>query len=167
MYNNRGNTPLQHAARNGLFDVARKLVLERNAEVNSRNRHGSTPLLLASEYGHTDVVQLLLENNADVDVHDADGDTPLHCAALGGQIEVAQILLGLNVAVNSKNNMGFTPLHQAARGWYDGSAGFVRLLLDYGADVRVRSLDGETASEVARGPEQQEIIRLLSQHAAE
>jgi hypothetical protein len=26
-------------------------LLERNAEVNSRNNHGSTPLLLASEYG--------------------------------------------------------------------------------------------------------------------
>jgi ankyrin repeat protein len=43
----------------------------------------------------------------------------------------------------------------------------VRLLLDYGADVQARDLSGKTASEVARGPEQEEIVRLLSQHAEE
>jgi ankyrin repeat protein len=43
----------------------------------------------------------------------------------------------------------------------------VRLLLDYGADVQVRNLEGKTASEVASGPEREEIVQLLSQHAAE
>jgi ankyrin repeat protein len=168
VHDNSGNTPLLYAARNGFLEVARKL-LERNAEVNSQNYHGSTPLLLASEFGHTDLVQLFLDHKAEVDVHDADGDSPLHCAALGGQLEVARILLKLNVEVNSRNNKGLTPLHQASIGssWKEGSAGVVRLLLDCGADVQARSISGETASEVARGPEQQEIVRLLSQHGAE
>jgi ankyrin repeat protein len=166
VHDNSGNTPLQHTARNGFLEVARKL-LERNAEVNSQNYHGSTPLLLASEFGHTDLVQLFLDHKAEVDVHDADGDSPLHCAALGGQLEVARILLKLNVEVNSRNNKGLTPLHQASMGWEEGSAGVVRLLLDCGADVQARSISGETASEVARGPEEQEIVRVLSQHAAE
>jgi ankyrin repeat protein len=166
VHDNSGNTPLQYAARSGFLEVARTL-LERNADVNSPNYHRSTPLLLASELGHTDIVQLLLDHNADVDVRDADGDSPLHCAAHGGQLEVARILLKLNVEVNSRNNMELTPLHRASMSSEEGCAGVVQLLLDCGADVQACNVNGDTASEVARGPEQQEIVRLLSHHAAE
>jgi ankyrin repeat protein len=165
VHDNKGNTPLHFAARYG-FLIARQL-LERNAEVNRGNHHGSTPLLLSSEYGHTDIVQLLLDHNADVDVRDGDGDTPLHCAAFSGKPDVTWILLELNVEVNSRNDKGSTPLHYASAGSTGGSADVVRLLLNYGADVQVRNLKGETASEMACGPEQEEIVRLLSQHAAE
>ncbi len=162
---NTGVTPLHKAAINGHLEVA-QILLECNVEVNSRDDHGSTPLLVASEFGHPDVVRFLLGHNADVDVRDSDGDTPLHCAALGGQLEVARILLELNVEVNSLNNAGSTPLHLASKGWPAGSTVVVRFLLEHGADVYVRDLSGKTASEVARGPEQQEIVQLLSQHAA-
>jgi hypothetical protein len=40
-------------------------------------------------------------------------------------------------------------------------------LLDYGADVHAHDLSGMTASGIARGSEQEEIVRLLSQHAVE
>ena len=166
----KGNTPLHFAAEQGLLEITRNL-LERNADVNSQNNHGSTPLLLASEEGYPDVVQLLLDHKADLNLQDSDGDTPLHCAAIGGQLEVALLLLKLNVEVNSRNVKGSTPLHLASsRGsWLlpEGSAAVVRLLLDYGADVHACDLDGKYASEVARGPEEQDIVRLLSKHAAE
>jgi ankyrin repeat protein len=167
VHDDKGNTPLHFAARNGLLEVA-QILLERNAEVNSQSNHKSTPLLLASELGHPDVVQLLLDHDADLYLRDADGDTPLHCAAIGGQLEIARILLKLNVEVNSRNADGSTPLHLASMGTWrlsEGSAVVVRLLLDYGADVQARDLSGKTASEVARGPEQEEIVRLLSQCA--
>ena len=163
---NKGKTPLHFAAENGLLELAQTL-LNRNADVNSQDKHGSTPLLLASELGHPDVVQLLLDHNADLYLRDSDGDTPLHCAAFGGQLEVAQILLKLNVEVNSRNVKGSTPLHYASKGWTRGSSVVVRLLLEYGADVHMRDLSGMTASEVSRGPEQQEIIRLISKNVAE
>ena len=165
----KGNTSLHFAAENSLLEVA-QILLKRNADVNSQNNHGSTPLLLASEFGRPNVVQLLLDHNADLYLRDSDGDTPLHCAALGGQLEVARLLLKLNVEVNSRNVKGLTPLHLASRGsWFTekGSAVVVRLLLDSGADVQARDLSGKTASELAHGPEQQEIVRLLSQDAAE
>jgi ankyrin repeat protein len=164
----KGNTPLHFAAENGLLEVA-QILLGRNAEVDSKNNHGSTSLLLASEFGHPDVVQLLLDHNADLYLHDADGGTPLHYAAIGGQLEVARILLKLNVEVNSRNVKGSTPLHLASMGSWErpeGSAIVVRLLLEYGADVQVRDLNRKTASDVARGPEQEEIVRLLSERAA-
>ena len=167
--NGKGDTPLHFAARNGLLEVA-QILLEHNADVNSQNNHGSTPLLLASELGHPDVVQLLLDHKADLYLRDSDGDTPLHCAAFGGQLEVTLLLLKLKVEVNSRNVEGSTPLHYASTGSWrlpGGLAVVVRLLLDYGADVQARDLSGQTASGVARGPEQQEIVRLLTEHAAE
>jgi ankyrin repeat protein len=108
-------------------------------------------------------------------VRDGDGDTPLHCAAIGGQLEVARILLRLNVEVNSRNKEGSTPLHLASEGRperpglpvVEGNPDIVRLLLDHGADAQVRDLSGKTASEVARGRRRDEIVQLLSQHAAE
>ena len=96
-----GDTPLHHVARNGDLEVARTL-LERNAEVNSRNDHRSTPLLLASEFGDRDVVQLLLDHGGDACARDWSGNTALHWAAFRGHLEVTRILLELNVEVNSR-----------------------------------------------------------------
>jgi ankyrin repeat protein len=164
VHNYLGHTPLQRAARRGHLQVAR-ILLERNAEVNSRNHYGSTPLLLASEYGSPDVMQLLLDHNADVNVRDGDGDTPLHRAVLRDQPEVARILLELKVEVNSRNDNGTTPLHLASAGRLEGNPDVVRLLLDHGADAQACDLSGKTASEVARGRRQREIVQLISQHA--
>jgi ankyrin repeat protein len=98
---------------------------------------------------------------------DADGDTPLHCATLGGKLEVAQLLLKLDIEVNSRNNKGSTPLHLASGGYRVGNPVIVRLLLDHGADAQARNLNGPTASEIARGPNEQEIVQLLTQNVAE
>ena len=157
-----GNTPLQGAARSGLLEVVRKL-LARNVEVNFPNDYGSTPLLLASQYGHIDVAQLLLNHNADVYERDADGDTALHCAAAYGYLEISRMLLARKSEVSLQNVNGSTPLHLASEGRPEGNLDLVQLLLDYGANVQVRNLSGEIASEVARGPDQHEIVRLLSQ----
>ena len=161
----QGNTPLHHVAMHGPFELARTL-LERNAEVNSRNDHRSTPLLLASEFGDRRVVQLLLDHGGDAYARDWDGDTPLHCAALRGRLEVTRMLLELNIEVNSRNEKGSTPLHLASAGYGEGFPDVVRLLLDHGADAQVRNFSGKTASEVASGPRQQDIVQLLAQHTA-
>ena len=162
----KGNIPLHSALSGGHLEIAR-ILLEHNAEVNSRNDNGSTPLLLASERGSPHLMQLLLDRNADVHVHDADGDTPLHCAAIAGRLEEARLLLALKVEVNSRNNQGSTPLHLASEGYEEGDPDIVQLLLGHGADTQARNFSGKTASEVARGPKQQEIVQLLSDHAAE
>jgi ankyrin repeat protein len=168
MHDNEGNTPLHCAAYSGLLEVSRK-ILDRSAiaEANSCNYHGSTPLLLATEEGHADVVRLLLDFNADVYARDGDGDTVLHCAALGGHLEVVQILLELNLDVNPRNNNESTPLHRVSEGRREGNPDVARLLLDYGADAHARNLSGKTASELACDRGQHEIVRLLSQHASE
>ena len=65
----------------------------------------TTPLHLASEQGHMDVVELLLENGAEVkSLNDYKEETPLHLAADGGWIESIELLLKANYL---KRHLGF------------------------------------------------------------
>ena len=160
---NGNTTPLLYATAFGNLEVAR-LLLERHADANDRDDNGVTPFLHAAHAGIIDLVQLLLDHNADEYTRDNDGNTALHFAAARGHIEVARLLIKRSAEINAQNDTGSTPLHRASQGLLEGNTDAVRLLLDYGADARARNLNGKTASEVARGSKQQEIVELLSQH---
>jgi len=54
----------------------------------------TTPLHLASEYGHLNVVRYLVEEkNCDLKCTNEDEDTPLHVAARGGRLDIVQYLI--------------------------------------------------------------------------
>ena len=54
------NKALLNAAQQGLLDRLGRL-LEKGGEVNTKDKFGRTPLMLASINGHTEVVKLLLD----------------------------------------------------------------------------------------------------------
>ena len=58
-------TPLDRAAAKGNVDVVR-LLIERGAEVDSRDRWGWTPLHNASRFGHLEVSRVLVDHGANV-----------------------------------------------------------------------------------------------------
>ena len=60
-----GCTPLWGAAAADHLDVV-KLLLEQNADVDSKTSTGSTPLRVAAHKGHLDIVRCLVESGADV-----------------------------------------------------------------------------------------------------
>lgn len=65
-----------------------KLLIDKNADVNSKDKFDSTPLHLASGYNpNEELVKFLLENNANVNAKDKDGWTPLHLASSYNQNE--------------------------------------------------------------------------------
>ena len=57
-----------------------RLLLERGADINARNRFGQTSLHRASYSGSLETVRLLLEHGADVGAEDNDGETVLQAA---------------------------------------------------------------------------------------
>jgi hypothetical protein len=77
-----------------------KLLLDKQADVDSKDGDGRTPLWWAAENGHEAVVKLLLDKQADVDSKDGDGRTPLSWAAENGHEAVVKLLLrtGLNIS---------------------------------------------------------------------
>ncbi|MEO8369240.1 MAG: ankyrin repeat domain-containing protein [Candidatus Solibacter sp.] len=58
------------AARTGKEKVVAAL-LAKGVDIESRNKEGKTPLMLAAEYGRTSTVKLLLEKGAKADARDA------------------------------------------------------------------------------------------------
>ena len=72
---NAGNSPLQIAALEGFVDIVRFL-LEKGAQVDSRNIDKETPLIDAVENGHLEVVKLLLDFGANPRLGNAKGDEP-------------------------------------------------------------------------------------------
>ena len=111
-----------------------KLLTKSGIDVNHARDDGKTPLHVASEYGHTDIVKFLLENGAEksMSMTERSGCTPLTLAAMTGQTPVMSELIkhGANINVRS----GFPPLHAAA---LLGHTKIIHLLLENKADVNL------------------------------
>ena len=154
--------PLHYAARLGFRDLAEHLIASHPEHVNARTQEGnqSTPMHLAAEFGHADVLSLLLENGADLEAADDFIMTPLHRASFLGTLEAVRCLLDHGANIEARCNRGRTPLFRAAR---RSKIQVVRLLLERGADVNARDDDGKTPSQhgVEEGVEQ-EVLELLS-----
>lgn len=76
----RGQAPLHRAAALGLLPVARLLVEEAGAPLNTADNSGWTPLHHALAEGHGDVAVYLAKAGADITRQDPDGKTPLDVA---------------------------------------------------------------------------------------
>jgi len=72
--------------------------------VTLKDPNGWTSLMLASHYGHLDVIHLLLVNGATVDSHKDNGWTSLMVASQNGHLDVMRLFLQNGAAVDSDHN---------------------------------------------------------------
>ncbi|XP_075891211.1 poly [ADP-ribose] polymerase tankyrase-2-like isoform X2 [Nelusetta ayraudi] len=70
-----------------------ELLLRKGADVNGRSRDLLTPLHVASEKAHNDVLEVLLKHEAKVNAADHLGQTALHRAARCGHLQTCRLLL--------------------------------------------------------------------------
>ncbi len=137
---------LMFAAKGGDVPVTRRLI-EAGADVNRVADLGWTALLVAAAKGNGDVALTLIEAGADPNPRDKNGWTPLMHAVSGRHLAAAAALLGVPaVDPNLAEENGSTALHIAALA---GDEAMVRLLVDHGADLSVRTAGGYTAAQVA------------------
>ncbi|XP_064204441.1 transient receptor potential cation channel, subfamily N, member 1 [Anguilla rostrata] len=159
-----GETPLHYCTRVGNTDLLQEMLStvppgRLQHAVNKHAKNGWSPLLLAAERGHSEVVRILLQNHARVDVFDEHGKAALHLAAENGHEEIADVLLSHKAFVNAKTKLGMTPLHLGAQ---NGSTGLVRLLVEaHMASIDALSLSKQTPLHLAATSGQLEVCSSL------
>ncbi|KAJ5936883.1 hypothetical protein N7466_003333 [Penicillium verhagenii] len=108
-----GQTPLSWAAMRGHEAVVR-LLLEKGASLESKDRNDQTSLLCAASRGDEAVVRLLLEKGAELESIDNYNRTPLSHAVSYGHEAVARLLLEKGASLESKDRNDQTPLFRSS-----------------------------------------------------
>ena len=157
---NEGRTPL-HVATQYSTEAVRAL-LEHGANVHAGTNRRSTPLHQAVP-GSVEILRALLEHGTNVGAKDEKGRTPLQVVAGDWTIEVICALLELGGAdLSAGTNRSLTPLHKAVR----EHAKILRMLLDYGANVRAEDDMGRTPLHLVPDFGSIEIVHVLLKHGA-
>ncbi|WP_328793983.1 ankyrin repeat domain-containing protein [Hydrogenophaga sp. BPS33] len=92
--NKPGWTPLHYAAThpgNASVDMVR-LMLEHHAYIDAESPNGTTPLMMAAQYGQPAVVQLLLDEGADPLIKNQRGLTAMDFAHRAGRAASAEMI---------------------------------------------------------------------------
>jgi ankyrin repeat protein len=140
----KGNPMLIVAIRDKSLQVADLLLANKAIDVNLINKSGENPLMMASIEGELPLVEtLVLKNKAEVN---KSGWTPLHYACTTGKLSVAEFLIAKGAKVNALSPSETTPLMMAVG---SGNDLLIKLLLDNGADLRMRNHEGYSAIDVA------------------
>jgi len=106
--NNR--SMLSTAVKHNDIEVVEFLVTK-NADINIKDNHNTTPLLLASENNYLDIVKILLScSNIDVNCSDKDGDNSLIVASWKNYPQIIKLLIENNIDIEHKNNIGKTAI---------------------------------------------------------
>ncbi|KAH8301176.1 hypothetical protein KR018_006468 [Drosophila ironensis] len=113
--NNNNESPLHFAARYGRYNTVRQLLDSEKGSfiINESDGAGMTPLHIASQQGHTRVVQLLLNRGALLH-RDHTGRNPLQLAAMSGYTETIELLHSVHShLLDQVDKDGNTALHLA------------------------------------------------------
>lgn len=114
-----GLTALHYAARDGLFQVVRKLI-EQGAEIDvlpgeAAYNKGETPLLKAclrtyQSDGNREIITYLVEQGASTDKHPLAFQSPLTAALYSKALDSSLYLIEQGANPNERNNKGESPL---------------------------------------------------------
>jgi ankyrin repeat protein len=151
---------LYTAAFDGLVELVKEFLEDSDEDVEGDVDDRTTPLGIAAQNNHPDVIQVLLDAGADVDHGTEEGQTPLHIASEGGHVDVVRQLLAAGGDVNQgRTEDDNTPLMQAAS---NGHTQIVQLLLAARASVTTAATDdGTTALLQAASEGHAEIVKHL------
>jgi hypothetical protein len=131
-----------YAAENGDLDRLKGLIIA-GARINGTCVNQKSPLMLASANGHVDVVRYLLDHGAEVNKKESDGETALSLALeLSPNLDVVEVLMQSGADIDARDSLGRTPLMRAT---FANDSDRALYIISKGADVTIKSDEGETA----------------------
>jgi ankyrin repeat protein len=156
--NRAGGTALMYAAQYGHSSATERLLIA-GADANVRGAKGWTALMVAVLKRREAVIDVLLEHGADPNPRDMFDWTPLMRAVREDSAPVVRRLLAdRRIEIDAANKAGMTALHLAAS---LGLRRMAALLLNHGADPRMRDLSGNTPLMLAEHGQHAEVAALL------
>ncbi|KAJ5071635.1 ankyrin repeat [Anaeramoeba ignava] len=136
-----------------------KYLIEKEADINAKNKENETPLHLICEYQQKkenlfEVIKYLIEKEADINAKNKENETPLHliCEFQNKEnaLEVIKYLIGKGADVNAKNDKNETPLHYALKYYFqylylkENAFEVIKYLILRGADINIPNKTNET-----------------------
>ncbi|CAN7404304.1 ankyrin repeat domain-containing protein [Massilia sp. LjRoot122] len=156
-----GEPALVLAVREGSMRVFDALLVHPGTNLEAKAMNGNTALMMAAFKNNRRAADALLAKGAKVN---RPGWTALHYAAAGGSEDIARLLIARKAkldAVSPRDSGAYTPLMMAAR---EGQPGLVRLLLEEGANPRLKNTEGLTAAQIAERAGQTDIAATISRY---
>ena len=92
----------------GYYNEA-KILIEKGANIELKDRYGYTPLEVAVHNGHISIVKLLIEKGSKINDQNGWKETPLHFALKRNKKEIIELLLQNGANMDLKNEDGKTP----------------------------------------------------------
>lgn len=148
-----GNSAFLYACGQGHASVAELMIKVGEANVDPDSI--MSPLVLATNRCHADVVRLLLDHGATVDRRDETNRTPLLIACEKGFEDIATYLLRAGANPNAADRRGDTGLHHCA---VKGNGSIAQVLIDHGVNLSIKNNDLMTALAIARSRRHFEVI---------
>jgi len=101
-----GGSELYEAARDGNLKKVKKILKEGKVQINKKDNHGNTALIMASREGRIKVVKYLLANGANINEKNNYGYTALIWASREGHIKIVKSLLanGADPTIRTNEN---------------------------------------------------------------
>lgn len=151
-----GDTAL-HSAVTSVYPKRKQIIetlIRKGAHLNEKNKEFLTPLHLAADNSHYDLMDVLLRNGAKVNALDGLGQTALHRCARDDNVQASRILLSYNIDVTIVSLQGYTAAQVA-------SENVLKLLQDpqigsTGSDIECQILES------AKSGDLEQVQRLLS-----
>lgn len=170
---NNGNTPLNLACFHDFTKepAVARFLMDKGANVNTKNNEGFTPLhgACAGTGPDFNLVQALIAKGANANVKQRDGNiplTPLQGAAMNGDLKTAKLLIDHGADVDTYDKVtGSTILQMAIT--FNSNEDMSKLLIESGAKPNQKDVQGNTELHLAAMRGFDEVIRLLVKHGAD
>lgn len=156
-YDNHENSPMHFAAQKNHLEIIR-ILLQRGAQIDARNRKRETPFHWACAFADIDLIEFMIKHGAGINAVEDEGGTPLSWACYEGRENVVAFLCDHDVNINLADMENNTPLYWAC---YRGHNNIVRFLIEKKADFRKLNNKGDSILDAAIKNGQTKTVDLL------
>ena len=150
---------LHIAAYQSHFNLCKTLISKHNFDVHLPGYRGWTALHYFAENGSYELIKVVAGMDVDINLKTKYGMNCLHIAADCGRFNLCRTLISKhNVDVQLPNHDGWTALHYFAK---NGSYDLVKFAVDMGADINLKTINGENCLHIAAGNSHLNLCREL------